>query len=60
MTRHFKTNKYQIKKSKKDIVLNQLRLMYQNYDIIRKNCRYLAINFSFIGSNVKNDNKEQG
>ena len=48
------------KESKKDIVLNQLRLMYQNDEIIRKICRYLYIDCSFIRDNVKNANKEQG
>ena len=56
----FQNNLYQIKESKKDIVLNQLRLMYQNDEIIRKICRYLYIDCSFIRDNVKNDNKEQG
>ena len=41
------------------MVLNQLSLMYQNDEIIRKICRYLSIDCSFIRSNLKNDNKEQ-
>ena len=37
----FQNNLCQVKESKKDIVLNQLRLMYRNVEIIRKICRYL-------------------
>ena len=38
----FQNNLCQVKESKKDIVLNQLRLMYRNVEIVRKICMYLS------------------
>ena len=43
----FQNNLCQVKESKKDIVLNQLRLMYRNDEIARKICRYLSWDYFF-------------
>ena len=56
----FQNNLHQVKESKKDIVLNQRRLMHRNDEIIRKNGRYLSWDYSFIRNNVENYNKKQG